>query len=146
MVAGNWTVVPDCGSLDSGYWSLVTGCKLNNSSYIQHTLDASQVIDFFESEEGWWCGRYRKVYRQHLIPDGKLKPLAITECGVDIIPPVGWKNHFSEDEHFDQLVWYDGNQEDDQVPGVTIFALEIPGWHSFDIAPTSSRLADYVAP
>ena len=100
----------------------------------------------FESEEGWLCGRYRKVYRQYLIPDGRLIPLAITECGVDIVPPIGWKNHFSEDEYFDQLIWYDGIlREDDYVLGATIFALEIPGWDSFDIAPISSRLADYVS-
>ena len=36
-------------------------------------------------------------------------------------------------------------REDDYVIGATIFALEIPGWWSFDIAPIVDELADYVA-
>jgi hypothetical protein len=96
--------------------------------------------------EGWLAGRYRKVYRQHLIPSGRPIRLAITECGVDVIPPVGWKNHFTEDEYLAQLQWYDRLiREDDYVIGATIFALEIPGWWSFDIAPIVDRLAEYVA-
>lgn len=96
--------------------------------------------------EGWLCGRYRKVYRQYLIPEGLNIPLAITECGVDVVPPVGWKNRFNEDEYFDQLLWYDRVLlEDDYVLGATIFALEIPGWGDFDIAPLVERLAEHVA-
>ena len=96
--------------------------------------------------EGWFCGRYRKLYRQFLIPNNKVLPLAITECGVDVVPPVGWKNHFTDEEYLDQLAWYDSVLiEDDYVIGATIFALEIPGWYSFDIAPIADRLADYVA-
>lgn len=96
--------------------------------------------------EGWLCGRYRKLYRQYLIPNDKVIPLAITETGVDVIPPVGWKNHFTEDEYLDQLKWYDRLLlEDDYVLGATIFALEIPGWWSFDITPIVDRLGDYVA-
>ena len=95
--------------------------------------------------EGWLCGRYRKVYRQHLIPSGRRIPLAITETGVDVVPPVGWKNHFTGDEYLAQLQWYDGVlRQDDYVMGATIFALEIPGWGDFDIAPIVDRLADYV--
>jgi hypothetical protein len=30
---------------------------------------------------------------------GKSLPLAITETGVDVVPPVGWKNYFTE-EHY----------------------------------------------
>ena len=96
--------------------------------------------------EGWFTGRYRKLYRQYLIPADKVIPLAMTETGVDVVAPVGWKNHFSEEEYFDQLMWYDRILlEDDYVLGATIFALEIPGWGSFDIAPIVDRLADYVA-
>jgi hypothetical protein len=96
--------------------------------------------------EGWLCGRYRKVYRQYLLATGRPIRLAITECGVDVVPPVGWKNHFTEEEYLDQLKWYDRVlREDDYVIGATIFALEIPGWWSFDIAPIVDRLGDYVA-
>lgn len=98
------------------------------------------------SGEGWFTGRYRKLYRQYLIPAGKVIPLAITEAGVDVVAPVGWKNHFTEEEYLSQLEWYDGVLlEDAYVLGATVFALEIPGWFSFDIAPIVERLADYVA-
>jgi hypothetical protein len=96
--------------------------------------------------EGWLTGRYRKLYRQFLIPANKVIPLAITETGVDVVAPAGWKNHFTEEEYLEQLKWYDGLlREDDYVLGATIFALEIPGWFSFDIAPIVDRLAAYVA-
>jgi hypothetical protein len=95
--------------------------------------------------EGWLCGRYRKVYRQYLLPSGRPIPLAVTETGVDVVPPVGWKNHFTGDEYLAQLQWYDGVlRQDDYVLGATIFALEIPGWGDFDIAPIVDALGDYV--
>jgi len=50
------------------------------------------------SGEGRLCGRYRKVHRLHLVPDGKVLPLAITETGVDGVPPVGWKNHYTGEQ------------------------------------------------
>jgi hypothetical protein len=89
---------------------------------------------------------YRKLYRQYLIPSGRKIALAITECGVDVVPPVGWKNHFTGDEYLAQLRWYDGLlKEDDYVLGATVFALEIPGWWDFDIAPIVDPLASHVA-
>jgi hypothetical protein len=97
------------------------------------------------SGEGWLCGRYRKVYRQHLIPTSRVIPLAITEAGVDGVSPVGWKNHYTGDQYLDQLKWYDGlMRADSYVLGATIFALEIPNWDSFDIAPIMGPLTDYV--
>ena len=97
------------------------------------------------SGEGWLCGRYRKVYRQHLIPSGKVLPLAITETGVDGVAPTGWKNHYSGDQYLSQLQWYDSlMRQDDYVLGATIFSLEIPGWAPFDIAPIAGPLTDYV--
>ena len=54
--------------------------------------------------EGWFTGRYRKLYRQYLIPADKDIPLAITETGVDVVAPVGWKHHFTEEEYLDQLM------------------------------------------
>jgi hypothetical protein len=38
-----------------------------------------------------------------------------------------------------------GHRRQRDVLGATIFALEIPGWWSFDIASIVERLADYVA-
>jgi len=95
--------------------------------------------------EGWLCGRYRKVYRQFLIPSGRSLPLVITETGVDGVSPAGWKNHYTGDQYLQQLEWYDGVlRQDSYVVGATIFSLEIPGWGDFDIAPIMGLLADYV--
>jgi len=97
------------------------------------------------SGEGWLCGRYRKVYRLHLVPDGKVLPLAITETGVDGVPPVGWKNHYTGEQYLNQLKWYDALlRQDGYVLGATIFSLEIPNWAAFDIAPIVGPLTDYV--
>lgn len=99
----------------------------------------------FDTGEGWLCGRYRKAYRQFLIPDGREIPLMITETGVDNEHPVGWKNWFTKEEYLSQLMWYDGLlKEDDYVLGAHIFAVEIPGWFDFDITPIMPELTAYV--
>ena len=112
-----------------------------------------------EGDEGWTTLRYRKIYRQHLIPNGLGDlPLAITECGID--PMVGpqppespggawkqlggfWSQHDNEsdkeDYYFRQLVWYDKElQKDDYVVGATIFTWGSygPPWSDFDVAGT----------
>jgi len=112
-----------------------------------------------EGDEGWTTLRYRKIYRQHLIPNevGDV-PLVITECGVDpgVSPkPPGvtggawrqlggfWAQHDGEpdkaDYYFRQLVWYDEElQKDDYVVGATIFTWGNfgPPWLHFDVAGT----------
>ncbi len=81
----------------------------------------------FNTGEGWFAGRYRKLYRQFLIPEGKVIPLVITECGVDVVPPAGWKNHFTEAEYMDQLKWYDSVLlEDDSVLGAKYLRWRFP--------------------
>jgi hypothetical protein len=113
-----------------------------------------------EGDEGWTTLRYRKVYRQHLIPNGLGDiPLVITECGIDPLvnpkPPGAkggaWKNlggfwnqHDNEpdaaDYYYRQLVWYDQElQKDDYVIGATIFTWGNFGgaWESFDVAGTN---------
>ncbi len=114
-----------------------------------------------ERDEGWTTLRYRKVYRQHLIPNGAGDvPLVITECGIDPLvnpkpPSVGaggtwkelgnfWAEHDKEpdkaDYYFRQLVWYDQElQKDDYVIGATVFTWGSfgGGWAKFDVAGTS---------
>ena len=112
-----------------------------------------------QGDEGWTTLRYRKIYRQHLIPNGLGDvPLVITECGVD--PGVGpkppgltggawrllgdlWAEHNNEpnkaDYYFRQLVWYDEElQKDDYVVGATVFTWGNfgPPWLHFDVAGT----------
>jgi len=121
----------------------------------KHQLDPNAD----EGDEGWTTLRYRKIYRQYLIPNGLGDvPLAITECGID--PMVGpqppnspggawkdlggfWSQHDNEpdkaDYYFRQLVWYDKElQKDDYVIGATIFtwgSYNKP-WSDFDVAGT----------
>jgi hypothetical protein len=112
-----------------------------------------------EGNEGWVTLRYRKVYRQYLIPNGLGDvPLVITECGIDPLvnpkPPgceggtwkqLGdyWEEHNGEtdkaDYYFHQLVWYDEElQKDDHVIGATAFTWGNFGkpWADFDVAGT----------
>jgi hypothetical protein len=121
----------------------------------KHQLDPSAD----QGDEGWTTLRYRKVYRQHLIPNGLDVPLVITECGIDPLvnpkPPgvkggtwrhLGdfWRKHDKEtdnaDYYFRQLVWYDEElQKDDYVVGATIFTWGSYGqpWADFDVAGTA---------
>jgi hypothetical protein len=114
-----------------------------------------------QGDEGWTTLRYRKIYRQHLIPNGLGDvPLVITECGLDPgidgkhKPPeaknVTWKKlgKFWEEKndrpdkaeyYFEQLRWYDKElQKDDYVVGATIFTWGNWGgdWKPFDVAGT----------
>jgi hypothetical protein len=112
-----------------------------------------------EGDEGWTTLRYRKIYRQHLIPNGFGDvPLVITEAGVDPLvnpkpPSAGaggtwkllgdfWATHDNEpdkaDFYFRQLVWYDEElQKDPYVVGATLFTWgSFGGWVDFDVAGT----------
>ncbi len=113
-----------------------------------------------QGDEGWTTLRYRKIYRQFLIPSGLGNvPLVITECGIDPLvapqPPGAdsgtwkllgsfWARHDNEpdkaDYYFRQLVWYDRElQKDDYVVGATIFTWGSfgPPWQDFDVAGTA---------
>jgi hypothetical protein len=121
-----------------------------------------------QGDEGWTTLRYRKVYRQYLIPAGVGDvPVVITETGIDPLvnpkPPGAksgtwsqmgdyWREHDNEpdkaDYYFRQLVWYDEElQKDDYVVGATIFTFGNWGgtWKHFDIAgtPVAEKLIAY---
>jgi hypothetical protein len=121
----------------------------------KHQLDPSED----QGDEGWTTLRYRKVYRQYLIPNGLGDvPLAITECGIDPLvnpkPPGAkagtwrqlgsfWKERDNEpdkaDYYFRQLVWYDKElQKDNYVIGATVFTWGSFGkpWSDFDVGGT----------
>ena len=105
------------------------------------------------SDEGWLTLRYRKVYRQFLIPWGLRLPLLITECGVDGLlrdrpgpPGRGWKDfaaYWAElgmgldapGNYVEQLAWYDYQlQLDEYVRGAAIFAMTaFQEWESYQI-------------
>jgi hypothetical protein len=129
-----------------------------------HQLDPSED----QGDEGWTTLRYRKAYRQHLIPNGVGNvPLVITECGIDPLvspqPPESprgtwkqldgfWAQHDGEqdaaDFYFRQLAWYDKELQDDEyVVGATVFTWGSFGrpWSDFDVAGTevASKLISY---
>lgn len=105
------------------------------------------------ADEGWLTLRYRKVYRQYLIPWGLRLPLVITECGVDGLvgdrpgpPGKGWKDFAgywaelgmgwdSPGNYVEQLAWYDSQlQLDDYVAGSAVFAMTaFQEWESYQL-------------
>jgi hypothetical protein len=121
----------------------------------KHQLDPNED----EGDEGWTTLRYRKIYRQHLLPNGLGVPLVITECGIDPLvnpkPPGAsagtwrqlggfWADHDDEPDKADyyvrQLIWYDKElQKDDYVVGATVFTWGSfgPPWSDFDVAGTA---------
>ena len=120
-----------------------------------------------QGDEGWTTLRYRKVYRQYLIPNGTVIPLVITEGGIDPLvnpkppgtPDAPWKGlgkfwkkkdkkTDKEDYYFRQLVWYDEEmQKDYYVVGMTLFTWGSFGdpWEDFDVTGTevAEKLIDY---
>lgn len=119
-----------------------------------------------QGDEGWLTLRYRKVYRQQLIPMGFGDiPTLITECGVDgLVQPRpgpadahGWQdfidtwraNGLRDDPpgvYMDQLLWYDQNlQQDDYIKGSAIFLAgsNDSRWDTYDIlGPNAGRMGD----
>ncbi len=111
-------------------------------------------------DEGWLTLRYRKVYRQFLIPNGLVVPLLITECGIDGMVAnrpgpagQGWKDFvgywaeigMGEDgpgNYIEQLAWYDAELRfDDYVKGAAIFAAAAsPGWESYEILGEAAQI------
>ncbi len=122
-----------------------------------------------QGDEGWLTLRYRKAYRQHLIPMGFGDlPTLITECGVDgLIKPrpgpddaEGWvdfiqtwiDNGLRNDPagvYMDQLIWYDQNlQQDAYIKGAAIFLAgsHDKQWDTYDIlGPRSRNMADLLS-
>ncbi|KKL78326.1 hypothetical protein LCGC14_2025950, partial [marine sediment metagenome] len=137
------------------FYPAVAAAKAHGGVLGLHEYSAPDMYWLFDdaSGEGWLTGRYRKVYRQFLIPDNMVIPLVITECGIDggvLGTPDdigrGWKTYQSADAYVEQLKWYDGLlKEDGYVLGATIFSLEIPNWWDFDIGGrVRELLTDYV--
>jgi hypothetical protein len=120
-----------------------------------------------QGDEGWATLRYRKVYRQYLLPNRLQIPLVITECGIDPLvnpkPPGApaatwkglgefWRENNDEpdkaDYYFRQLAWYDGELcKDEYVVGMAVFTWgNWDGtWKDFDVAgtPVAEKLIQY---
>ena len=121
-----------------------------------------QPLDFgvHPGDEGWLTLRYRKVYRQFLMPWGLGLPLLITECGVDGLvtgrpgpPGRGWQDfggYWAElgmgpdtaGNYIEQLAWYDGQlQQDDYVRGAAVFAMTVfQEWGSYQLQGEAAQI------
>ena len=119
-------------------------------------------LDFGASpgDEGWLTLRYRKVYRQFLLPWGLRLPLLITECGVDGgvsqrpgPPGKGWMDfadywaelgmgYDAAGNYIEQLAWYDSElQFDDYVLGAAIFAMTgFDGWGTYQLLGEAAEI------
>lgn len=116
--------------------------------------------------EGWLTLRYRKAYRQHLIPAGLGVELLITECGIDGMvrdrpgpEGRGWKDFVAYWEeqgmgadgpgnYIEQLAWYDSElMKDDYVVGAAIFTMTTTRqWQSYEIlGEAASILQQYLS-
>jgi hypothetical protein len=122
-------------------------------------------------DEGWLFGRYRKVWRRHIEPNGWTNlRIALTEFGLDkagdsvTTPLAGYvtqawrtcgsawskldRRSDSEQYYFEQLQWADRQmQQDPYLVGATIFTWGsfADGWHDFDIeGPVAEKLVSYI--
>jgi len=108
---------------------------------------------------------YRWWYQDHLIPNGLVIPLIITEAGVDglVTNRPGPKAHGWYDFHtywrdnglgddpvvtyMQQLAWYDSElRKDSYVLGCTVFTVGPMNedWRSYDVTPVLKDLAALV--
>jgi hypothetical protein len=116
--------------------------------------------------EGWLTLRYRKAYRQYLIPAGLEVPLVMTECGIDGLVTdrpgpdgEGWKdfpNYWASQgmgidgpgNYIEQLAWYDSElMKDPYVVGAAIFTMTTTReWQSYEIlGDAASILNQYLS-
>ena len=116
--------------------------------------------------EGWLTLRYRKVYRQYLIPAGLEVELVITECGIDGMvrghpgpEGKGWRDFVvywekqgmgadGPGNYIEQLAWYDSElMKDDYLVGAAIFTMTTTRqWQSYEIlGQAASILRQYLS-
>ena len=135
------------------FYPALQAAKTNGGYLGLHEYSAPGMTCLFDagSGEGWLTGRYRKVYRQYLIPNNLAVPLVITETGVarlicDQISScgcsggrgdVGWRDFPLQSNYYaNELKWYDSLlREDSYVLGATIFISGRSDWSTFETAP-----------
>jgi hypothetical protein len=118
------------------------------------------------SGEGWLTGRYRKLYREYLLPTNRSLPLVVSEAGIDNSPCGGspnlggWQAYCSwwaaqspplpgpadcGDQFVFQLAWYDSLlRADAYVVGATLFCYHCDGFPSYEVEPILPALAAYM--
>jgi len=151
-------------------WKTVGGCfgvgwpNVDEAKDVGAGLQACDFIGIHEYSapamwdgESWYCLRYRRTINELRNAGFTIKPVMITECGIDggVIDDAhartGWKTFCTaggEDQYLEQLKWYDSElMKDSYVETATIFiAGPNADWMDFEVTPTlASKLAAYIA-
>eukprot|EP00039_Didymoeca_costata_P019143 m.336404 g.336404 ORF g.336404 m.336404 type:complete len:654 (-) comp17844_c0_seq1:69-2030(-) len=130
--------------------AIAHGGILGLHEYSSPTLDNPKCFDN-STGEGWMTMRYRKYYREHLIPNNLTIHLVVSEFGIDNAASCGspdlggWRKYCNYWDtpniddcaayYLEQMKWYDSLiMEDDYFLGATIYQLEISGWEDYSIA------------
>ena len=113
--------------------------------------------------EGWFTGRYRKLYRDFLEPQNRSLPLVVTEAGIDNTggacgsPDLGgwlgycdwWASHGLPGDcaaqYTTQLAWYDSVlRRDAYVVGATLFCYHCSGFATYEVETALPDLQAYM--
>jgi hypothetical protein len=144
-VAGSWSVgVPDISDWQRPEMldALRLADYIGVHEYCAPRMDDPRGLDTNDPTEGWFVLRYRKWYPT--LPSNCLKPLLITECGIDSGAvhwdpggQGGWRSFTDAEGFLEQLAWYDQIlRQDSYVAGATVFCWGTldPVWDSHDIS------------
>ena len=109
-----------------------------------HEYSAPHMWSEFNNRtgEGWLTGRYRRLYRNYLLPNGLNIPCVMTETGLEF----GWKM-YSPQQYMNELAWYDSLlREDTYVVGSTVFLIDgTADWDSFSVnGEVATLLTEYL--
>jgi len=112
-----------------------------------HEYSAPSMYD----GDGWYTLRYRKTVTELKAAGFPIRPLIITECGIDggVIgrPKTGWKSFVGEEEYLNQLKWYDSElMRDEYVKAATIFVGgPNQDWTDFEVTESlATKLSSYI--
>ena len=101
---------------------------------------------------GYHCLRYRKTSAELTAAGYNVPPILVTECGIDggVVqqPGKAWRT-FCEgdfDRYLEQLAWYSGELDKDNVAAATIFTVCNWDWFDFSITEAEAMpLADWIS-
>ena len=143
LVGMNWSVGwPDIGT------AAEMGEGVQACDYLGlHEYSAPQM----QQDQGFLCLRYRRTAQELADAGYQVPPILVTECGIDggVIgqPKTGWRTFCDQFScYLDQLKWYSGELEGDNVQAATIFTVCDWDWRDFAIEePEAMSLADWIA-
>ena len=147
LVGMNWSV----GWPDTGDDCRQMGPGVEACDYLGlHEYSAPTM----QTEESWLCLRYRRTVDALEAGGFSVPPILVTECGIDggvytaNQPGKAWRT-FCDGQfscYLDQLAWYSGEMDRDNVAAATIFTVCDWDWYDFAIEePQAMELADWIA-